>query len=233
MYERLMSRIRIARSAIAAVAFVSAITPTAAQAAPCAGFTDVDSTVVGASFCQNVEWIKNRQVTLGCTSATLYCPNDPVSRLAMAAFMNRLGNALTPVQLAIDASPGVIDLDATPVVCQTGDFTVANFPRTAYADVSLSATAASDATFAADLAMSVDFGTTWSNLNTNPNRGTALAAGWGNASDVGSKDLSVGQVVRFGLRMSRGGVAGAADVTDSRCQLRVLIYSRTGGASPF
>ena len=39
---------------------------------------------------------KNRAITTGCTSTTLYCPTDNVSRLAMAAFMNRLGDALTP-----------------------------------------------------------------------------------------------------------------------------------------
>lgn len=216
----------------AALAIAAVIGPTAAHAAACADFTDVDDTVVGALFCQNVEWIKNRGVTAGCSSATLYCPGDPVSRLAMAAFMNRLGNALTPVRLAIETT-GAIDLDASPVVCQTADFTAVNFPRTAYADASLSGSASSDATFAADLAISIDAGATWTNLNTNPNRGSAPAGGWGNASDVGTRDLAVGQVARFGLRMTRGGVAGSAGLTDSRCQMRVLIYSRTGSTSPF
>ena len=69
-----------------------AISPVVA-AAPCAGFTDVDDT---SAFCANVEWVKNRAITLGCTSATSYCPSDPVTRLQMAAFMNRLGTALEP-----------------------------------------------------------------------------------------------------------------------------------------
>lgn len=56
---------------VAGIAFWMAASG-AATAAPCAGFTDVDDTVVGASFCQNVEWLKNRQVTLGCTSVTLF-----------------------------------------------------------------------------------------------------------------------------------------------------------------
>jgi hypothetical protein len=63
-----------------------------ANAAPCAGFTDVDDT---SAFCPNVEWMKNRGITLGCAPG-LYCPSDPVSRLAMAAFMNRLGTYLPP-----------------------------------------------------------------------------------------------------------------------------------------
>ena len=53
----------------------------AAQAAPCAGFTDVDDT---SPFCGNVTWLKNRGITLGCTSTTLFCPGDFVSRLQMA-----------------------------------------------------------------------------------------------------------------------------------------------------
>jgi hypothetical protein len=205
-----------------------------ASAAPCGGLTDVDSNVPAmAPFCASIEWVKNRQVTLGCDPAgTLYCPYTPVSRLAMAAFMNRLGTALTPVQVARDDAPGAIDLDVSPVVCVTDDFTVANFPRTAYSDASFSATAPADVTFAADLVLSTDAGATWTNLNTNPNRGSALAAGWGNAADVGSRELSVGQVARFGIRMTRGGVASGIDITDSRCVLRVLIYSRTGSTSP-
>ena len=62
------------------------------HAAPCAGFTDVDDT---SAFCPNVEWMKNRGITLGC-AVNLYCPNDLVTRLAMAAFMNRLGESLFP-----------------------------------------------------------------------------------------------------------------------------------------
>ena len=63
-----------------------------AAAAPCAGFTDVDA---GSPFCPNVAWIKSRAITLGCT-ATLYCPSEPVSRLAMAAFLSRLGDVVLP-----------------------------------------------------------------------------------------------------------------------------------------
>src|SRR5688500_8079444 len=100
-----------------------------AVAAPCAGFSDVEDS---SGFCSNVTWLKNRQVTAGCT-ASLYCPHDPASRLQMAAFMNRLGTALTPVDLHVDATPGAIDLDANSVVCQTGEFTAEGFARIAYA----------------------------------------------------------------------------------------------------
>ncbi len=67
-----------------------------ASAAPCAGFTDVDTEdPAKAPFCSSVEWMKNRGITLGC-AATLYCPDDYVTRLQMAAFMSRLGTYLPP-----------------------------------------------------------------------------------------------------------------------------------------
>ena len=69
---------------------------TAAQALPCAGFTDVEDT---SPFCGNVTWLKNRGVTLGCAPG-LYCPAEFVSRLQMAAFMNRLGDSLFPLTCA-------------------------------------------------------------------------------------------------------------------------------------
>ena len=56
---------------------------------------------------------------------------------------------------------------------------------------------------------------------------------WGLLADLGSADLAPGQNVRFGVRMSRGGLAGAANLTDSRCALRVLVHSRNGTTSPF
>lgn len=199
--------------------------------AQCAGFSDViDDGPTG--FCPTVEWIKNRNVTTGCT-ATTYCPSNPVSRLAMAAFMKRLGEALTPVQLVKDLRPGGAVLDNNTVICQTADYTVAGFPRAAYADATVSASATADVSFAADLVISTDAGANWTPLNANPNLGSAPANQYGALSDVGYRELDVGQTVRFGTRLSRGGVAGTTNLSDSRCQTRVLVYSRTGAASPF
>lgn len=205
----------------------------AAGAAPCAGFTDVDtSDPVQAGFCPSVEWIKNRNVTTGCGGG-LYCPDPPVIRLHMAAFMKRLGEALTPVLLETGQGPGAVDLDANVVVCQTADLAVAGFPRTAYADATLGATAAADLSFAADLVFSMNGGATWTPLHPTANRGSVPANQWGSVSDLGSKTLDVGDNVRFGARLTRGGASGTADLADSRCQIRVLVYSRTGAASPF
>ena len=69
-----------------------------AVAAPSAGFSDVDDT---SPFCANVEWLKSRNITLGCAASTgigsarRYCSNDAVSRLAMAVLQKRLDDVRT------------------------------------------------------------------------------------------------------------------------------------------
>jgi trimeric autotransporter adhesin len=59
-----------------------------ASADACAGFLDVED---ADPFCTHVEWIRNRGITLGCTTDQ-YCPHSAVTRMQMAAFMHRLGN---------------------------------------------------------------------------------------------------------------------------------------------
>lgn len=223
---------------IAVLALIAMAAP-AAYGAQCANFGDVvDDGATG--FCPYVEWVKNRGVTNGCGDGSNYCPDVAVSRLAMAAFMKRLGDALTPVQLVTDLRPGAVDLDASVVVCQTQDFEVVKFPRTAYADATLSMSAAADVSFAGDLVMSTNAGASWTKLNaTTTNHGSAPANQYGSLSDIGSVNLDapvppgVPPNVRFGLQLSRGSVVSTTDLTDSRCQVRVLVYSRTGAATPF
>jgi RHS repeat-associated protein len=190
-------------------------------AAPCAGFTDIEST---DGFCANVAWLKNRSITLGCTSTTLYCPGATVNRLQMAAFMNRLGTALTPALLRKEDALASLDLDASPVVCQTSDFSADDFPRTAYADASFSATALADVGLAARLVMSLDGGASWSDLGLFASRGSVPAGQWGLLTDLGSSLLEIDQVARWGLRVSRDGAG--ADLGASRCHVRVRVFGR-------
>ncbi|HEX4883289.1 MAG TPA: hypothetical protein VFX05_04050 [Casimicrobiaceae bacterium] len=69
-----------------------------ALAAPCAGFDDVDS---DSPFCAGVEWIRNRGITTGCVPLN-FCPDLPVSRLAMAAFLSRMDRVLPPTMVDKD-----------------------------------------------------------------------------------------------------------------------------------
>jgi hypothetical protein len=199
-----------------------------ASAAPCAGFTDVDST---STFCPNVEWLKNRKVTLGCTLTT-YCPGDPVSRLAMAAFMNRLGTALTPLVVQVNAVPGALDLDLVPVVCQTATQNITDFPRRAFLDATFSGTAGTDVDVAMRVVWSADGGGTWQNLSTAQSVTFVPSAQWSSASDLGTLDLAVGGTARFGVQVTRNS-AGSTDLTGSRCLLRASIGSRDGASSPY
>jgi hypothetical protein len=106
-----------------------------AQFTPCAGFTDVH---ISSGFCNDVTWLKNREVTLGCTSATLYCPNSLVARLSMAAFMNRVGNVLTPNVFSIEDSGGPLDLLSEHILCVTPDLPPRPYGRRVLVDAVLS-----------------------------------------------------------------------------------------------
>src|SRR6266542_562415 len=48
-------------------------------------FSDVDT---AAFYHDDVHWLKEMGITLGC-GGTLFCPNDPVTRGQMAAFLHR------------------------------------------------------------------------------------------------------------------------------------------------
>ena len=202
-------------------------------AAPCAGFTDVDDTdpLVGTLFCQNVEWIKNRKVTAGCTGTT-YCPHNPVSRLQMAAFMNQLGKALTPEIVRLDAASGAANLSLLPVVCQSVAQTIIDFPRRVQVDATFSGTAGGGVDVAMRVVWSPDGGATWLPLSASQSVTFVPAAQWSSASDFGTLDLPVGASARFGVQLSRNG-PGSVNLTDSRCQLRASIGSRDGASSPF
>lgn len=199
-----------------------------ATAAPCAGFTDVDA---ASPFCQSVEWIRNRGVTLGC-AASLYCPDDSVLRLSMAAFLRRLGAALTPQQIHVERASGFLFLDVPAVLCQTASVPIAGYPRRASIDVSFAGLANGDVDVAAALVMSSDGGVSWTPMHLLANRVTLPANQWEGASDLALVDVDVGPALRWGLRINRA-AAGSANLLDTRCEMRVTLRSRDGAMAPF
>ena len=174
-----------------AVAFAASLVMAGpASAAPCAGFTDVDS---ASGFCPNVEWLKNRSITLGCTSATLFCPGDAVSRLAMAAFLNRLGNALQPEFLHGLESNAEAAVNAGGVVCQTSAHAVASYHRIASATAMLYHQAATAQAVVAQLVYSLDNGGNWGQFGV-PSRATNPANGFASQSSVAGAPAATGSV---------------------------------------
>jgi len=220
---------------LAALAAAGTLAAGGAAAQNCANFGDV---LASSPFCPSVEWMKNRVITTGCGDGSVYCPNDPVTRLSMAAFMKRLGDALTPVDLAPVAAAGSVVTPGSnpgPVVCATPDYAVTGFPRRAYvnAAVILSApTAGIDVS--ATVVYSLNAGGSWTSVNNSDQYGTlysgASPADRVTLSPFGSVDLAVGQSVRFGVRL--GQLAGSGNVTAS-CHNRVQIANRNGAATPF
>jgi hypothetical protein len=67
---------------------LAVLTGRSVLAANCDGFTDVDS--ADSTYCSAVTYIKDKGITLGCTG-TQYCPNNYVTRLQMALFLQRMG----------------------------------------------------------------------------------------------------------------------------------------------
>jgi hypothetical protein len=154
-------------------------------AAPCAGFPDVDDTNPAmAAFCSDVTWIKNRGVTLGCLGGTAYCPNDGVSRLQMAAFMRRLGVALTP---SIQFSYGPVFAPAATGAygCITADIPAVPFPRTGAVMITGEIGLTAPGPLLADPVVSFDGGATWAFINTNNSHSWFTSDGVGNGAAIG------------------------------------------------
>jgi hypothetical protein len=212
---------------VAAVALL--ILSAGASAQNCVGFVDVPAS---DAFCPNVEWLKNRSITLGCTDTTHYCPTGNVTRLAMAAFMNRLGSALTPTALYQDGAPGAITISTTGNEhCVTTAFPVAGYPRSVTLNGTFAVTAPGAVTFRAVTVYSTNGGATWTPTGANFVRSTSGAAEWSSSSSVGAVNLTVGQTYLFAVRVVNE--AGSVQLADSRCQLQALIGNRNGTSTPF
>jgi hypothetical protein len=242
-----------------AFALAAVVASPAVFAAPCGGFTDVDDTnPAHLPFCGNVEWVKNRSVTLGCASPpnppNSYCPNDPVTRLSMAAFMNRLGTALTPVflrQRQSAMSLGALNYSAAQTVCasfpvppSTTGFDVTGFPRAAIITAMLNAfTPDGPFDLRAQIVYSTTNGATWLPVPT----GDGLAYGslyqnvpgtiipFAPPNDISLRpftfmDLNVGSSYRFAVQGLR--IAGTGAIAQTECELHVQIVNRNGTLTP-
>ena len=213
-----------------------------ASAQSCAGFTDVPAS---SGFCANVEWLKNRAITTGCASPpnppNSYCPSDSVTRLQMAAFMNRLGTALTPVlhfaqdlDLTGTLGTGPAPAGSAGVVCSTANIAVTNFPRKVLINGAGSFAAEAGGRFGLYPVFSTDDGASWSLVGLNAWISHETSAGGQNFGlpATAALDLDVGTSYRFALYFRR--LTGTAvNYIDGECSMTVAVFSRDGTASPF
>lgn len=211
-----------------AAAIFAGLVALPAGAQGCAGFADV---LLSDPMCPSVEWVRNRGIARGC-SATHYCPADVVTRVTMAAFLQRLGSALTPARVVAQESQGALELDVPVQVCVTADQAPVGYPRMAVLDGSFSALSATQRAFSLTWAWSTTGGATW-NVPSDPLvRGGGVAGQWLSVPVLGSVPLDAGATVRFALRVAADAGAGP-EAADSRCGLRVLLFSRDGATPPF
>lgn len=202
--------------------------------AQCAGFTDV---AAADPFCANVEWIRNRDITLGCGDGTLYCPGQSTTRLAMAAFMNRLGIALTPtVIFETESVPGPDD-SAFVFGCTTDEI-VPTFPQqgVAIASVFLFANDA-DAIVTVRLAYSTDGGTNWNTAARTPGGADARwpSGAAANRSTVvtvhgSAVPMQPGTGYRFAVGLNQ--TSGAGVINTMSCRMTLMLFNGNPATPP-
>jgi hypothetical protein len=201
--------------------------PFPALAQTCGDFTDVTP---ANFFCNNVEWIKNRGVTLGCTTTT-YCPDDVVLRSQMAAFMNRLGTALTPTIIRVTDGTFNGTYNPSAVGCVSNPVAITGFPRQAsLAGVLWNFNANGFKLIQVNPVYSTNGGGTWlpwpdfsagHTIDLSEHRTLPIVAG--------PLDLAVGSTYLFALNA----ITGHALVTvQGQCELVLRIENRNPNVSP-
>ena len=200
--------------------------------ASCGGFTDVTGADI---FCNGTEWLKNRGITLGCT-ATTYCPSDAVTRGAMALFMQRLGDVISPNSFSDNVLPtGALTLDNRPAFCTTGNFPSANFPRVAWITWSFDGNAGGPLTARVWSQTTFDnFGASFITNEANLMRVTAQGTGWVGTSATVKVNIPAGSQPNFRLRTDREvSTTTSGNFITGRCNIGILFMSVNGGASPY
>lgn len=192
----------------------------------CAQFDDVDAT---NPFCRDVEWLRNRAITQGCTPFA-FCPADPVTRLTMAAFLDRLGGTIGP---AVETSSFEI-FQAWPTsvgTCFTG---VSQRPHPAHVvvDLIVSGVPSAAATLSFEPVQGLVAGPPPTGLAIGPSmRVTADASRALAVRLAGSVDVEPGTAYSVGVRFSADTLGFT--LSDVRCIVRKQLFDRVGTHAPF
>ena len=185
-------------------------------------------------------------ITLGCTAATLYCPTDSGEPARDGGVHEPAGHGADAVAAPGRLCAGRDRPRRAVVVCQTQDFAVTGFPRRAYVDLELQRHG--DGGRGSCRGRGDEHrrrGEVDEAQHASRNRGSVTANQWGALADIWeSRTLSVGQSVRFGVRMSRGRrgrsdgsdrqplPAAGAGVQPQRRGVAVLASRGAGGGRP-
>jgi len=197
-------------------------------------FSDV---LAGDANCSSVEWLKNRAVTLGC-GGSLYCPNNNVTRIQMALFMQRLADAVVQQPVGASIVSGSLTLSPTPtpanVPC-TAFVAIAAYPRTAIVRVQSSVQLGGSTP--GDVGLQIVHTTDGNTTNYQGVAGhinqitSATPLTWSHVSDSVIIQIPAGQATKVGTALYS--VAGNTAVATARCNLVVEVQSRTGSGTPF
>ncbi len=218
--------------------------PGFAWGAACSGpspFTDV---AAGSGFCSNIEWLKNRGVTSGCATVPGgYCPGTAVTRDAMAAFMNRLADAILPAPTRIEAVTPAMTLTAyvyDNLECVSSAFAAANFPRIFTISTHFSAlSTVGTVTVGAQPLYSLDGGATWNFPNSYSERGGLNSTRTGEVTTEGAFLAPAGAAITVAQGVfcanNTGGVCtGPTGIAaNGSCHLVVRQQSVTGSSTPY
>lgn len=231
--------VRLALAICALQWLVAAPVQAAACAAGTSSFTDVQDSAI---YCSNTQWLKNRAVTTGCTGTT-YCPNDAVTRAAMALFLNRLGTALTPQVIFQESAITAFDPAVSGKhVCQTADVTISDFPRTLMLNSSVSMQVDAYVRMLSTIHISYDSGTSWASI---PDASTSVAHrnqgtnanDWMDIPNGATVDIDVGQKFRLGVLVAHDNLTppavGTGTIIAGRCKLNGLMLNRNSATAPF
>jgi hypothetical protein len=179
---------------------------------------------------------------LGCGSG-MYCPADDVRRDQMAAFMNRLGAALSPTVTVIDDAPGTFTLSVettTVGICKTGLLASAPYPRLAVVHGHTSLLFDAPGEYGQHLMYNTDGSGTFTFFDTFSQDGSSSGVVLANASSSATLALAANTQYDFGIGLFS--ISGSATTTTKKvlgntvgthCQLMVEIFNQNGTSSPY
>lgn len=193
-------------------------------------FADVPN---ASTFCTEVLWLRNANVTTGCGNGTIYCPSDPVTRAQMALFMKRLARGITP-DVVYSATPsGAGDIDGNGYsTCVTDPYTVpatnANVRILGHASGNVSVLTDGAADMFVAIQMSTNGGL-FSTLGVNPPRALVPGNQWTVVPVISAQTMTLGSgailvpgsTYRWQILLQRAGGATTGEVTSNRCQLMI------------